>query len=305
MAKMFYTLEETAEKLGVSPDEVKQMADSGQIQQFRDRDKLMFKREQVDDLLGKSRTTKLSSDTISLDDADEIKLSDDLDTRASKTDSIDLMAETAPGDRTAPGAKSPTEEKKKRTATGISVFDADEIEAADPMAQTQVTGGFGDQDLTLDSVGSGSGLLDLTRESDETSLGAVELLEDAGEEKQTTSLGGMPSSSTGIFEQPVPPGGSVAGAAAMDLEPAGEVYVVSDEGGDPAGDGFGGGMMLGVFITLVIATIIMVTGMQGNITELTRFFAADGNAWMYAAGLGVLSLILGAVGFFIGKSRTA
>jgi hypothetical protein len=102
------------------------------------------------------------------------------------------------------------------------------------------------------------------------------------------------------------PGGSTAGAAGMDLEPAGEVYVVSDDDGrDPAGDGFGGGMLVGVFITLVIATIIMVTGMQGNITELTRFFAADGNTWMYAAGLGVLSLILGAVGFFIGKSRTA
>ena len=34
MAKMFYTLEETAAKLGKTPDEVNSMADSGQIKGF-------------------------------------------------------------------------------------------------------------------------------------------------------------------------------------------------------------------------------------------------------------------------------
>ena len=52
MAKMFYTLEEVASKLHKSPDEVKQMAKSGQIQEFRDRDKLMFKVDQIDLLAG-------------------------------------------------------------------------------------------------------------------------------------------------------------------------------------------------------------------------------------------------------------
>ena len=50
MAKMFYSLDEAAQKLGVSPERVKEMADSGDLQQFRDRDKLMFKRDQVDAL---------------------------------------------------------------------------------------------------------------------------------------------------------------------------------------------------------------------------------------------------------------
>ncbi len=48
MAKMFYTLDEAAKRLGKSPDEVKTMAQSGQIQEFRDREKLMFKVEQID-----------------------------------------------------------------------------------------------------------------------------------------------------------------------------------------------------------------------------------------------------------------
>ena len=52
MAKMFYTLDEVAAKLKKSPDEVKAMAKSGQIQEFRDRDKLMFKVDQIDLLAG-------------------------------------------------------------------------------------------------------------------------------------------------------------------------------------------------------------------------------------------------------------
>jgi hypothetical protein len=48
MAKMFYTLDEVCEKLVKNEDEVKEMVRTGQIQEFRDRDKLMFKVEQVD-----------------------------------------------------------------------------------------------------------------------------------------------------------------------------------------------------------------------------------------------------------------
>src|SRR2546423_302071 len=52
MAKMFYSLDEAATRLGKSPADVQQMAASGQLQEFKDRDKLMFKREQVDLLAG-------------------------------------------------------------------------------------------------------------------------------------------------------------------------------------------------------------------------------------------------------------
>ena len=52
MAKMFYTLEEAAAKLGKNTDQVKDMVSSNQLQEFRDRDRLMFKVEQVDLLAG-------------------------------------------------------------------------------------------------------------------------------------------------------------------------------------------------------------------------------------------------------------
>ena len=47
MAKLFYTLEEAAKKLSKSEADVKALVASGQLQEFRDRDRLMFKVDQV------------------------------------------------------------------------------------------------------------------------------------------------------------------------------------------------------------------------------------------------------------------
>ncbi len=70
-----------------------------------------------------------------------------------------------------PSKEEPTKPSKGDThvtKVGISVFDDDELEVeSDPMGETQISSGVAE----LESVGSGSGLLDLTRESDDTSLG--------------------------------------------------------------------------------------------------------------------------------------
>ncbi len=57
MAKMFYTLEEVCSKLEKDEDEVRAMVQTGQIQEFRDRDKLMFKVEQIDLITGGEEDT--------------------------------------------------------------------------------------------------------------------------------------------------------------------------------------------------------------------------------------------------------
>lgn len=304
MAKMFYTLEEAAAKLGVSEDQVKQMAEKGHLQQFRDRDKLMFKREQVDELFNAARTTKIDK-PLSLPEDEEIKLDDTGEHRASKTDTIDLLGETEP-------QHSKPENPKAATATGISVFDADEVEAADPMAQTQVTKSFSaapEDELSLDSVGSGSGLLDLTRESDDTSLGAVELLEDiapAGEgsdAKMASSVGAaIPGSSTGIFESA---GGAESSAATLSSleEPSEPVYVVEEEAADPVWDGFAGGAMFGVAVILIVGLIVVCTGMRGQVIELTaKLTHQPSSLTLGFGGLLVLSIVLGVVGLVLGKS---
>lgn len=96
----------------------------------------------------------------SAEDAPELGLSG---SDVIKLDSSDDVRKKAKEDtRITPAAKA-----------GISVFDDDELEVdTDPMGKTHVAPAVED----FDAVGSGSGLLDLTRESDDTSLGA-ELLD--------------------------------------------------------------------------------------------------------------------------------
>lgn len=96
------------------------------------------------------------------------------------------------------------------TNVGISVFDDDDLEiAADPMAKTIATGAT--EHLGLDGSGAGSGLLDLTRESDDTSLGADVLGDiEAGEVEATQA-----DEATATVEPAV-------GAEGQELEPAAE-----------------------------------------------------------------------------------
>ena len=165
MAKLFYTLDEAAQKLGKSADEVKKLVSSGQLQEFRDRDKLMFKVDQVN-LLATG-----SEDDASASASGVIPLAE-----SGEMGAISLASDSGTG----MNLESPKEQ------TGISIFEADQTEEADPSAVTQVTESA-PTELSLETVGSGSGLLDLTREADDTSLGQNLLEEVSGREGSTAS----------------------------------------------------------------------------------------------------------------------
>ncbi|MDW8262990.1 MAG: hypothetical protein RMJ35_10740, partial [Phycisphaerales bacterium] len=201
MAKMFYTLEETKAALNKNEEEIKQLAREGRLREFRDGSRLMFKADQVESLKselmgGPPRDqVDLSAETtgpIGLVDSrgasgSVISLAD-TGSRAGSSIGIGL----APKDDTAlaadissgslGGVPSPGKPGSGSGLAGsaagrsaINVFSPDEA-TADPMAQTNIQSVIGDQ-VTMEGVGSGSGLLDLTRESDDTSLGA-ELLDE-------------------------------------------------------------------------------------------------------------------------------
>ena len=52
MAKLFYTLEEAAQKLRKSQDEIMRMARAGQLQELRDKDQVLFRRSAIDQIAG-------------------------------------------------------------------------------------------------------------------------------------------------------------------------------------------------------------------------------------------------------------
>jgi hypothetical protein len=266
MAKMFYTLDEVCQKLNKSEDEVREMAASGQIQEFRDRDRLMFKIEQIDLLA--------SGD----EDTGEVHL--ELEDTSGGS-GLELSGVPLTDSRESSG-----------TGTGISVFDTDH--GGEDDAEATATGESFEEDLSLEAVGSGSGLLDLTRESDDTSLGA-ELLEEVYSGEENIEI---PANASGLFEAsaaaeaPAPEEAVAAsGIAAMPMVM--ETY-------DGAGSGLGAGFMLGALVALVCVAIVVIVGVFGATSELAMRFA--GNLYMWGGVLLGICIVFGLIGFFIGKS---
>jgi hypothetical protein len=273
MAKMFYTMEEAGAKLGKSEDELKEMIDTGQIQEFRDRDKLMFKVDQIDLLCSTEDDT--GELTLGLEDTSSgvsgsgLELADD---------SVIGLADS-------------------REATGISVFDTDHSGEEDVAGETQVGGtqvGVEaiEDELSLEAIGSGSGLLDLTRESDDTSLGA-ELLEEVYSGDTGADL---PANASGLFEaatvadtadEAVPMGGSMAMPMMV------EMY-------DGAGSGLGVGMLIGATVALVCVAIIAIVASMGVTPALTEMIADK--LWIWVGGIGGITVVFGLIGLFIGKA---
>ena len=310
MAKMFYTLDEAAQRLGVDVEKIKEMAAKGEIQQFRDRDKLMFKRDKIDALAGGSGESD-SGGPIPLvpsDDTDAISLAD--------TNMSSKAGLTSTGTNAGTG-----------TGSGMSVFGPDEVEPVDPLAQTAVTNPMADTaqgDMSLESVGSGSGLLDLTRESDDTSLGA-ELLDEiypggtnAGEGSMASGIG-----SSGVFESAISmetgPGATGAGGL-TDLQGgaapspaagtaggvgAGVAMANYDSGNDGAGSGLGAGLLLGSTISLIIVLIVAVAAISGVQSVLTGMIYSDMTMYsVWIGGLLVGSIVLGVIGMMVGKAAS-
>jgi len=318
MSKMYYTLEEAAAKLGISEEELKSLAASGDLTPLRDRDKLMFKRDQVDERAGGGES------------AGPIPLADD-SMAGGTAAGASAAGASAAGD---PSMETDTFEladtglglggsslSGSATGTGVNVFETGEIDMADPMAKTQVeSGGLDDDDdLELEPVGSGSGLLDLTRESDDTSLGMqlddVDFkpgsTEDAAEESDMGSAIG-----TGVFEgalsmetvEATVPGESQAGmesavGPALPAEPSVKLASVGTSSSDAASEGMMGGLMVGALVSIVIALLITasaVAGMSGGLGGIIG--QSNMILWITCGALVVLSIVAGVVGYVTAKA---
>lgn len=349
MAKMFYSLEEAAAALKMTDDQVKQLATTGKLQQFRDRDRLMFKRDQVDQM-ARAAGAEDSGSAITLGDSgsgsgisldtgsgSSLILSDGGSGSGSAsasgsgglsggrarpkdkgdTDALDLAAETI---------AQPSKKEDPKQATGVSVFDVNEVDHADPNTQTQVNKSTAsDEDLALESVGSGSGLLDLTRESDDTSLGA-ELLDEiypATGAESDTKVETVGDSSAALGSGALDAGNTVAagatiaaGAAAgatlaaaattegtespssvelgpppsSDLESGAAITQVQYATGpieayDPAGSAMSAGFLFGAMASLIAGMVIAIFAVTGVKSALVTFLAESSNTVMMYGGI--------------------
>ena len=321
MAKLFYTLAEASERLSKSEDDIREMAQSGQLEEMRDGDQIMFKRQQVDLIAG---------------DADKV---DDLDLDFSGGSSIgfglaDSAADVPGSDVTADIDNPATSEGSGGfglgdSGTGLGLagsgagldlggsgfgFDMGDSGSAagldlgggssadsglgiafeggedDDSAETRVADAV-DEELSLESVGSGSGLLDLTRESDDTSL-VAELLDEVWEGDESGDFG---ANASGLFDATEPETvAPIATNAPMGLT------VAHTEMYDGKWSGAGVGFLLGAMIALVAVCLMLITSIMGVSPKLGAMVTNDVMIW--GGGFAVFAIIAGLVGMFIGKA---
>jgi hypothetical protein len=320
MAKMFYTLEETKSALGRSEDEIKQLAREGRLREFRDGPRLMFKADQVEQLkgeldsgvetvdlgvsdsggmIGLVDTTGASGTSITLSDADTgqssgagMRLADDhslsADLGLSGTMGGSLGGVPSPGRVSGGSGLSGTSSGSRG---GINVFGAEDTasgERVDPSDQTVISPGFRQQ-MALEGVGSGSGLLDLTRESDDTSLGAVldEITPSRGGRGGT--MAGGETGLVGFEDEPVTT--TRVSAAPQYVEKA-----------DPLAPMFGA-MSLAGFGAMLFGIFVLITQLVGTRPDILGWFHDQkANQFMYAAGIGLgAAVLLGVIGMLAGR----
>lgn len=337
MAKMFYTLDETKAALGKDEEEIKQLAREGRLREFRDGPRLMFKADQVEALraeLGGGGGPARDQVDLSAETTGPIGLVDsrgasgsvislaDSGTRAGSSlgipfaqkDDTALAADISSG--SLGGVPSPGKPGSGSglagTAAGrsaINVFSPDEA-TADPSAQTNIQSGITDQ-VNLEGPGSGSGLLDLTRESDDTSLGA-ELLDEispggsSGGRRGLTGMGQSGPGITGIGQTGVggtAVGGTAAGASGITQAVGGRrmagtpIYI---EARDPAAPAFGAAA-LAACVFLLLTGFVLVSAVLGAKPDLTEFMKSQPTLYLAGAGL-LAALVFGIVGLVLGKS---
>jgi hypothetical protein len=298
MAKEHYTLEETLKKLALSKDELANLVRESRIREFRIEGQPKYKVSEIDALADEinpaAATTDLdaSSTDAGSESAIELSPADTGDSSSSDIISLEESGHFAP--------VTPSKEDTVITPAGVSVFDEDELTGmdADPMAKTQIAPSLNDE-LSIEGT-SGSGLLDMTRESDDTSLGA-ELLDEiySGDETQPNRKG-IPGGTAA--------GGTGAGAGAPKeetfedvAEPAVPVQrVMVLEVIDPLAGMFNG-LLVGALILLGFAGVVAATLTGGAVPGFVDWLSANMLIWLIVAVV-VVGASMG-LGFFLGKKN--
>ncbi|MCG3137252.1 MAG: hypothetical protein HJJLKODD_01095 [Phycisphaerae bacterium] len=306
MAKDYYTSEEAQRKLGMSADELKQLVRDGQLREFRADGKITYKVKDVDNLAENLATLSGSlggtTGELILEPSDETSMG------LTGSDMLTLEEADKTDDATISGTQ---KDDTVITSVGISVFDDEDVGEVDPGARTVMSKnkGPGGSSAILDSLsasGTGSGLLDLSRESDDTSLGA-ELLDEIYSADQEAGIPEMGDATragldaaplvdrsagrAAVAEQP-----AIAAAPVPQYVAAAPVMVIGAMG--PMEMALSGALLAAVII-MAFAGIAVVANLQGVVPAfLMSIFQ---NMPVFGGVFFGIVLVAFGVGFFVGK----
>lgn len=308
--KPFYSLPEACAKLGQTEDEIKRLVRDGALREFRDAGKIFFKAEDIDKLSARGGG---ADDEVMLEPAIEADTGDDKD----DSTSVPTLTESSGGtsiiglEPLGDEEEEPQDEKiedrpqKKKgdtviTSSGIGVFDDDELEIdADPMAKTQITTGRTEEDqISLEGAGSGSGLLDLAREADDTALGADLLDEIYPGEEAAAEPATEPEAAAAEPE----PAAAAEPEAALEEVGGGEVVLPTFAAASDPTEGVFSGLLAGALILMVVAMMVVAGALQGYVPDFGRFLADGSHFYFFLGGAVVVTGLALVGGWFVGKA---
>ena len=305
MAKAFYTQEEAESALNTDDNGLKDLVREGRLTEYRDGQNLMYKGTQVETLAGE------------LGGGDEINLSDTggpiglADSAGGSVDAIGLADSGPPAGQSAvvePSLDSDdtgtgfqlgdsdagvdpiagnTFADSAMGDSGITIFGPDDSGIADAGAQTTLGDSSGEQ-VNLEGIGSGSGLLDLTQEPDDTSFGAETFDEIMpGESGMGTAVGAAYDEDAGIDTAAAPVGTRAVGTVYEPFDPSAPMF---------------GGLAAGTAAAVLIGLLAVAGAATKSLPGMLGFFFdAGGNVSLgptlgVLLGLPILGLIIGLVG---------
>ena len=366
MAKLFYTLQEAADRLNKTADQVMEMARNGQLQELQDKGETLFRRSAIDALvkdegsgsfsleslevgnegsslslggsgglddLGDLRledssagapAAKVGGDDLKLEDdaltlGDDLRLDDDLkldDAPAAPIaasgaddsigfDDLTLADDDAPAPaaaaRAAPAAPAPTEAFGLADTSGGSMMMEDAPARSSGGSAAGTSAGTKSDDsmaftsgATLETVGGGSGLLDIS--SEESFFGAQMIEESMGGDEAAVN----PDEAGELF------GGDVGAAEPAEPVTAGTAPSIAfgaqalAEARDPKFSGFSAGALVAAALALAAMGWAVAEMALGNYNDMGRMLAEN---WMYVlGGTAGAVLLFGGIGFGVGKA---
>jgi excisionase family DNA binding protein len=303
MAGMFYTIQEVAAKLGKTEDQIKQLVQEGKLREFRDGAKILFKVNEVDAMAGPAAPTPpfAEESAISLTPLDDTGSMVPAGPGGSTSAvPIDL------GDETFDMSKADTQ----LTGEGLSVLGETDSEykiTDDTMGKTHASTASEpslekiEEDVNLDSFGSGSGLLDLSLQADDTSLGGVldEIYPGAEAPAGEVAAAATPA---GPMEVAAEAEQMLTETAAMPSEP--EAVGVAYTEPEPDATSNMMGLMLIVPLLAAIYTIIIAAAAIKD-TMPVILTKVQGIIWYVLIGAAIVSLLIMAIGFVFGSKPKA
>lgn len=282
MAGMFFSLKEAAEKISKTEEELKEMVKQGKLREFRTGGDLLFKVDEVEALAAETNIIELEETSTGVEPPMEI-------------DEISLAPETSETKQEMVNADTAI------TGEGINVLgetDSDYKMTDDILGETKTDSGEVsleeiEGDVNLDTFGSGSGLLDLSLQADDTSLGGIlDEIYTPQDEEQAAVASGSVMDIAAEAEELLPEqaqSGIAVSRALIEPEPDMKSHIL-------------GSMLLLPLLVVIYTGIIVTAAFRGVIPAIVKPFQSI-MAWYIIGGLSVAVFITGIACMVSGGSK--